>query len=47
MSPTVQSLLDRAHAQTIDHSELLNTLPYFGLPGPPSRNIRLLLLFMH
>jgi hypothetical protein len=32
-SPTVRSLLDRVYAQTIELSELLNTIEWLGFPA--------------
>jgi len=42
-SPTVQSLLDRVYAETIDLSELLNTLQGFVFPALYCRALGLLL----
>jgi len=44
-SPTVQSFSDRVYAQTVDLSELLNTLQRFGFPAFCCRALGLLLNF--
>ncbi len=45
-SPIVPSLLNRVYVQTIDFSELLNTLQRFDFSGLLSRDIQLLLLLV-